>query len=221
LTAPTARNGQDVSHVIFDMDGTLVDNLELIIRSFNYAVAKFVGREFSKEEVLCRFGPTLEMMVAETVPKEDGRTAIARYHKYYGAFFHEYGRVYPGITELITALRQVSIVTSVCTGSDRRMTQTTLELSGLQNMFSAIVTADDVREEKPDPEGLILTMQLVNAPAAQTIYLGDAARDIEASKRAGIASAAVLWGVGKEAALRAQEPDYVFDSPLDALRQLT
>ena len=210
-----------MSHVIFDMDGTLADNLELIVRSFNYAVAKFVGREFSREEVFSRFGPTLEKMVADTVPKEDGKTAIARYHEHYRSFFHDYAHVYPGITELITALRRVNIITSVCTGSDRTMTQTTLERSGLQNMFSAIVTADDVTEEKPDPEGLILTMQLVNAPAAQTIYLGDAARDIEASKRAGIASAAVLWGFGKEATLRAQEPDYVFDSPFDALNQFT
>lgn len=215
------HNGQNVSHVIFDMDGTLVDNLELIVRSFNYAVTKFVGREFSKGEVFARFGPTLEKMVAGAVPKEDSKRAIARYHEHYREFFHKYARTYPGIIELITALRRANLITSVCTGSDRTMTQTTLGLSGLQNMFSAIVTADDVREEKPNPEGLILTMHLVNAPAAQTIYIGDAARDIEASKRAGIASAAVLWGVGKEAALRAQEPDYVFDSPLDALRQLT
>jgi AHBA synthesis associated protein len=100
------------------------------------------------------------------------------------------------------------------------MTQTTLEESGLQRMFSAVVTADDVTKQKPDPTGLILTMHLVNVPAARTIYLGDAVRDIEASKRAGITSAAVLWGFGKEETLRAQEPDYVFGSPLDALRIL-
>lgn len=221
LTARTDRNGQNVSHVIFDMDGTLADNLELIVRSFNYAVTELVRKEFSREEVFSRFGPTLEKMVTDTVPKENGRTAIARYHEYYRARFHQFARVCPGITELITALRRVNILVSVCTGSDRRMTQTTLEQLGLQSMFSAIVTADDVKEEKPDPAGLILTMQLVNAPAAQTVYLGDAARDIEASKRAGIASAAVLWGFGSETALRAQEPDYVFDSPFDALRQLT
>jgi len=210
-----------VSHVIFDMDGTLVDNLELIVRSFNYAVARFVGREFSKGEVFARFGPTLEKMVAGIVPKEDGKRAIARYHEHYRKFFHEYARTCPGIIELITALRRANLITSVCTGSDRRMTETTLEKSGLRNLFSTVVTADDVSREKPDPAGLILTMQLARTQPTQTIYLGDAARDIEASKRAGIASAAVLWGFGKEATLRTQAPDYVFDSPLEALRQFT
>ena len=210
-----------MSHVIFDMDGTLVDNLELIVKSFNYAVARFVGREFSKAEVYARFGPTLERMVADTAPKKDRTAAIARYHEHYREFFHEYARAYPGITELITALRRAKIITSVCTGSDRRMTHTTLEQLGLKSLFAAVVTADDVREEKPDPAGLVLTMELAKTPPTQTIYLGDAARDIEASKRAGIASAAVLWGFGKEATLRAQAPDYVFDSPFDALRQLT
>ncbi len=217
----TNHNGQNVSHVIFDMDGTLVDNLELIVRSFNHAVAKFVGREFSKEEVYTRFGPTLERMVADTVSKEDSIEAIVRYHEYYREFFHEYAHAYPGITELITALRRANVITSVCTGSDRRMTDTTLERSGLRSLFSTVVTADDVREEKPDPAGLILTMKLARTPPAQTVYLGDATRDIEASKRAGIASAAALWGFGKERMLRTQEPDYVFDSPFDALRQLT
>ncbi len=209
-----------MSHVIFDMDGTLVDNLELIVRSFNYAVAELVGREFSRQEVFSRFGPTLEEIVEDTVPIEYGRSAVARYHEHYRKSFHKYARVYPGITELITGLKQVDIAVSVCTGSDQRMTQTTLKESGLQRMFSAVVTADDVKEQKPDPGGLILTMHLANAPAAQTVYLGDAVRDIEASKRAGIISAAVLWGFGKEETLRAQEPDYVFDSPLDALRIL-
>jgi HAD superfamily hydrolase (TIGR01509 family) len=202
------------------MDGTLVDNLELIVRSFNHAVAELVGREFSRQEVFSRFGPTLEEIVEDTVPVDCCRSAVARYHAHYRKFFHKYAHVYPGITELITGLKQVDIAVSVCTGSDQRMTQTTLEESGLQRMFSAVVTADDVREQKPDPGGLILTMRLVNAPAARTICLGDAPRDIEASKRAGIISAAVLWGFGKEETLRAQEPDYVFGSPFDALRIL-
>lgn len=202
------------------MDGTLVDNLELIVRSFNYAVSGFVGREFSRQEVISHFGPTLEKMVKDTVPTEQSGSAVARYHEHYHTFFHNYARVYPGITELITGLKQVDIAASVCTGSDRRMTQITLEESGLQRMFSAVVTADDVEEQKPDPGGLILTMRLVKAPAAQTIYLGDAARDIQASKRAGISSGAVLWGFGKEETLRAQKPDYVFGSPFDALRLL-
>ena len=91
------------------MDGTLVDNLELIVRSFNYAVGGFVGREFSRQEVFSRFGPTLEKMVEDTVPAEHSGSAVARYHEHYHNFFHKYARVYPGITELITGLKQVDI----------------------------------------------------------------------------------------------------------------
>lgn len=211
-----------MSHVIFDMDGTLVDNLDLIVRAFNYAVSKFVGREFSKQEVYsCFGGPTLEQIVEATVPNGHGRVAVERYHVFYGKFFHEYARMYHGIYGLIRALQRVGIGTSVCTGSSRRMTQTTLKKLGLRSVFPVIVTADDVEEQKPDPEGLVLTMQLAKSRSDQTVYLGDAVRDIEASWNAGVASAAVLWGFSAEAKLKALKPDFVFTDPLDAVRKLT
>ena len=127
-------------------------------------------------------------MVAAIVPKEDDKRAIARYHKHYREFFHEYARTYPGIIELITALRRAN--TSICTGSDRKMTDTTLEKSGLRTMFSTVVTADDATREKLDRFDFDSSTQ-----PTQTIYIGNAARDIKGSKKTGIASAAVLWGL--------------------------
>ena len=129
--------------------------------------------------------------------------------------------MYRGITDLLNGLQRAGIGVSVCTGSDRRMTQTTLEESGLHYMFPVIVTADDFEGQKPDPEGLYLAMKLARVRVDEAVYLGDSARDIEASRNAGIASAAALWGFENEATLRAQEPNYVFVNPFDALRQLT
>ena len=67
LRASGSHAKERVSHVIFDMDGTLVDNLDLIVKSFNYAVAEFVGKEFSNIEMYARFGPTLEHLVEDAV----------------------------------------------------------------------------------------------------------------------------------------------------------
>jgi phosphoglycolate phosphatase-like HAD superfamily hydrolase len=83
------------------------------------------------------------------------------------------------------------------------------------------VTADDVSRLKPDPEGLLKATALMGARSDLAVYLGDSARDIEASRRAGIISAAVLWGFGDGDKLRAEGPDFVFKDPADALTQLT
>lgn len=214
------RKGE-VGYAIFDLDGTLVDNLDLIVKSFNYATGEFVGREFSRTEVYSRFGPTLEQMVADTVPKQNASGAVKRYHEYYKRFFRRYARVYPGIPTLVSGLQSAGVVVSVCTASDARMTKTTLDESGIRDMFSVLVTADDVSRLKPDPEGLLKATVLMGGRTDLAVYLGDSVRDIEASRRAEIHSAAVLWGFGDGDELRAQGPDFVFRDPAEALTQLT
>ena len=209
-----------VAHVIFDVDGTLVDNLDLIVKSFNLAVAESASREFSKEEAYALFGPTLEEMIADIVPSGNVKVAIERYHAHYKKHFHSFARTYPGINQLIASPQSAGIEISICTGSSQRMTQTTLAESGLRDRFSNVVTADDVSHQKPDPEGLIMAVQMMKAHADQTVYLGDSARDIEASRRAGIGSAAALWGFGTESKLRALRPDFVFRDTSDAVRLL-
>jgi HAD superfamily hydrolase (TIGR01549 family) len=209
-----------IGHVIFDVDGTLVDNLDLIVKSFNIAVRDIMGRTFSRNEVHSSFGPTLEEMIERTVPHEKAKDAIQRYHSFYKKNFHRYARIYPGINELVSGLREASIRVSVYTGSDARMTKTTLEESDLRDRFTVVVTADDVRRQKPDPEGLIKAIASMGADAGQSIYLGDAVRDIEASRRAGIRSAAALWGFTNRRDLKANRPDFAFTNPREALDYL-
>jgi len=217
----TEKHSHDIGCVIFDVDGTLVDNLELIVRSFNYAVEDLVSRSFSQKEVYARFGPTLEQMIEEIVSERNVDDAVQRYHAHYRKHFHQYARVYPGIPSLISGLRNICMNVGIYTGSDARMTKTTLDESGLRAAFSVIVTADDVREPKPDPEGLIKAMFMLQAKPEHTLYLGDAVRDVEASKRAGAISAAALWGFGDEKKLRAVHPNYAFSDAAEVLDQLS
>ena len=100
------------------------------------------------------------------------------------------------------------------------MTNTTLELTGLRQRFPVVVTADDVRRGKPDPEGLIRVLDLMHATRDGALYLGDALRDIQAAKRASIWSAAALWGFGEPTALKNSGPDFAFEKPLDVIQLL-
>jgi len=210
-----------ICDVIFDMDGTLVDNMELIVRSLNFAVSDIVGRSFSRKEAYSLFGPTLEEIIVSLVPSTEGENCVRKYHRYYRENFNKLASVYAGIPALLTHLQSAGIGTAVYTGSDGRMTKTTLELTGLQKHFAVVVTADEVKKQKPDPEGLIRTLDSMHGKREATLYLGDAVRDVEAAKRASMVSAAALWGFGDPATLRASKPDFAFDEPLDALPQLT
>lgn len=221
---PKTRNitsRRRIESVIFDVDGTLVSNMKLIVSSFNYAVEPFVGRRYSPVEVYSMFGPTLEQMIEEAVPPEKAKHAVQRYQAHYRRYFHQYARPYSGIRTLISGLRRAGIIVGIFTGSDARMTQTTLEKTGLRNMFSVVVTADDVVEPKPDPEGIVRAIDLMEAEVNKTVYFGDEVHDIEASKRAGVLSAAALWGYGDAEQLRSHQPNFAFNDANGALHQLT
>jgi pyrophosphatase PpaX len=202
--------------VIFDMDGTLVDTFTLILASYGYAVAGCLPKELNAPDVPSLSGYTLKDALAKSVPSDQIELASDRYHDYFARRFARRNRTYPGIRKLLVSLHQARVMLSVFTGASRRSAQIALQLSGLGLFFHSIVTADDVRRPKPDPEGLHKAMDLLAATDDQTIYVGDDPNDIVASRRAGINAAAALWGSRKRDQLETLRPDFLFNDPSDA-----
>jgi HAD superfamily hydrolase (TIGR01509 family) len=215
-TRPAEAPLRRFSYAILDVDGTLVDNLDLIVDSFNVAVSDYAGKKFTNAEAYARFGPTLEKMIADIVPSRKLEDAIERYYEHYERHFDAMARPYPGVENLLDAMEKAGLRVSACTGSSLRMTEITLGRSRLRNAFSTIITADDVTSPKPDPEGILLAVRRMRADTVSTISLGDSARDIVASRRAGVRSAAALWGFGGEDKLKAAMPHYAFKTPSEA-----
>jgi pyrophosphatase PpaX len=209
-----------IACVIFDIDGTLVDDLNLIVASYNYAVSEILGKRLEAEEASALFGPTMDKVMAETLPREHVAMAIGRYHEYYRTHFHEHARTYAGILQMLGALQRAGKKLAVFTGAGEQIAKATLELSGLSSFFLTIATGDDVKKPKPDPEGLHLVMNTIGASADGTCYIGDSPVDIEASKKAGIQSGAALWGSREPNEVKAMKPDFIIVDPAQAVEIL-
>ena len=201
--------------VIFDMDGTLVDTFTLILASYGYAVAGCFSTQLKAPDLPSLSGYTLKDALAKSVPSDQIEMASDRYHEYFARRFARRTRTYPGIRKLLISLRQAGVMLGVFTGASRKSAQTALQLSGLDPFFHSIVTADDVSQPKPDPEGLHKAMNQLGASDDQTIYVGDDPDDIVASRRAGINAAAALWGSRKRDQLEALRPDFLLNDPSD------
>lgn len=204
-----------LSFVIFDTDGTLVEDLDLIVAAYNYAVSEYLEREFGVEEVSALFGPPMSKIVAKAVAPEFLDVAVKKYHEYYSVHFHERARSYPGVRKMLTSLKEASYRLGVLTGAGREAARITLEKSRLSEFFDAIVTGDDVTQPKPDPEGLGLAINLMKAFPERTVCIGDSPLDIQASRRFGIRSGAALWGSRNIEEIRALKPDFIFNRPSD------
>jgi phosphoglycolate phosphatase-like HAD superfamily hydrolase len=88
---------------------------------------------------------------------------------------------------------------------------------GMREHFEVVVTASDTTEHKPSPAPLLLCLERFGAPAEGSLYVGDSPFDIEAGRAAGMATAAVAWGVFGREALLAARPDHWLDRPAELL----
>jgi len=198
------------------MDGTLVDTFRLITDAYNFAAEDFLTKRLTMREVLTTPGRTLNDVLAENIPATHMEEAVNRYYRYFESNFHSRTKVFPGIRNLLVTMKRKGIKLAVFTGAPRRTAQMVLGKSELENYFLRVVTADDVIQPKPNPEGLQVAMNAIGADPNKTIYVGDHPDDILASREARIKTAAALWGSKLPRELQALSPDFIFKDPSDA-----
>jgi len=200
--------------VLFDLDGTVVDTVELIVESFRHATRTVLGRELPDEHILAGVGrPLRTQMERLSAARADELYDV--YREYNHRRHDELIRGYEGIDDVLRELRAAGRRLGIVTSKSRDTTHMAFRALGLAGHFDAVVTASDTTEHKPAPEPLLLCMEMLGAGSARAIYVGDSPYDVQAGAAAGMATAAVAWGVfGREALLEAR-PDFWLARPRD------
>lgn len=195
--------------VLFDLDGTLLDSVALILASYHYTLARHGITPPPDEAILAGLGTPLEVGLAQWV---DDREEVARMVETYRAHNLELHdsmvRPYPGVSEVVLTLRERGTRLAVVTSKRREGTLRGLGSLGLSDCFDALVCADDVERAKPHPEPVLSALaRLGGVDPARAIFVGDSTHDIESGRAAGVRTAAVLWGACTRAALEPSRPD--------------
>jgi pyrophosphatase PpaX len=202
--------------VVFDLDGTVVDTVELIVESFRYATTTVMGEVLADEVILAGVGRPLYAQM-ERLSADHAQELYDVYREYNHRRHDELIRGYEGIDEVLGTLKAAGRRTGIVTSKGRDTTAMAFRAVGLEAHFDVVVTATDTTEHKPSPVPLLLCLERLGATAAGAIYVGDSPFDIEAGAAAGMATAAVAWGVFGRDALLAAGPDFWLDAPRDLL----
>lgn len=202
--------------VVFDLDGTVVDTVELIVESFRYATRTVLGEVLPDEVITAGVGQPL-MGQMERLSAEHARELYDVYREYNHRRHDELIRGYEGVAEVLGGLKAAGRRLGIVTSKSRDTTAMAFRAVGLREHFDVVVTASDTSEHKPSPVPLRLCLERLEAAADGALYVGDSPVDIEAGRAAGMATAAVAWGVFGKAALLATAPDYWLDEPRELL----
>lgn len=198
--------------VLFDLDGTLLDSIALILESYRHTLIEHGLEPQPDEVVLAGLGTPLEAQLALWAPRSEVPAMVETYVEHNLAIHDRLVRPYPGITEIVHTLRARGTKLAIVTSKRRRGTAKGLAALGLSESFDVWVCADDVARPKPDPEPVhaALTALSVEDPA-RALFVGDAIHDVRSGQAAGVRTAAVLWGAGTRAELEPSAPDHLLE----------
>jgi pyrophosphatase PpaX len=198
--------------VIFDLDGTVVDTVELIRDSFRYTVKKVLGRELPESVMLAGVGQPL-MPQMQALSPEHAQELYDVYREYNHRRHDELIKPYDGMQAALAQLRAAGRRLGIVTSKSRDMTAMAFRSVGMRDLFGEVVTATDSSAHKPSPEPVLLCVEKLGGVPAEAIFIGDAPVDIVAGTAAGLATAAVTWGLFSRDELVAANPTFVLDSP--------
>jgi pyrophosphatase PpaX len=202
--------------VVFDLDGTVVDTVKLIVESFRFATRTVLEEELPDAVILAGVGQPL-MAQMRRLSETHAQALYDTYREYNHRRHDELIRGYEGVSEMLDALRAAGRRLGIVTSKSADTTQMAFRAVGLREHFEVVVTASDTTEHKPSPAPLLLCLERFGAAAEGSLYVGDSPFDIEAGRAAGMATAAVAWGVFGRDELLAARPDHWLDRPDELL----
>lgn len=183
--------------VLFDLDGTLVDtapDMVAVLQAMQQAndVAP-IDYESGRAQVsngaigLLSVGfPDIEVSFGDELHLD--------YLERYAQAVCRDSRVFAGLESLLDRLDDAGCPWGVVTNKPEHLTQPLLEALDLAGRAACIVSGDSLPVRKPDPAPLLLACDIAGVDAYRSIYIGDAARDIEAGLRAGMGTVAASYG---------------------------
>ena len=194
--------------LLFDLDGTLIDSIELLLQCAEFA---FAGRTRAptRAQWTAGIGTPLRTQLAEWSDSEvDTDALVARYRAHQDVHLERMTSAFPGVIDALTWARANGHAIGLVTSKGRAMTARSLACVGLADAFDTIVTYEETTRHKPLGDPVLLALDRLALPPTRALYVGDSTHDMHAGRAAGTATAAAQWGPFSRAELETAHPDY-------------
>ena len=206
--------------VIFDLDGTLLDTLDDLTASVNFALERFGLPQRKKEEVRAFVGNGIAKLMERAIgyAHPQYEEILQTFREHYGAHCKDQTKEYEGITALLKNLKARGVQTAVVSN------KADFAVKKLAKEYFSTLLGEAVGEneaagiaKKPAPDSLLAVMKKLNAKGEETVYVGDSEVDIQTAKNAGVDCISVTWGFKDEVFLRENDAKTLVKKPFEIL----
>lgn len=202
-------------HIVFDIDGTLIDTEYAILHSLQETIRALSGREIPCSELKFALGIT-GTDALEKLEIKDISYAIELWNKNM-CKYTDTMKVFDGITGLLKKLLSLDYEIGIVTSKTREEFAHDFCLSEISHYFKTIICADDTQEHKPNAAPLLKYMELAKTDHSKVLYIGDSKYDSKCAENAGIDFALAVWGSHSNHI----KADYFLERPADLLSAIT
>lgn len=204
-----------IDTIIFDLDGTLLNTLDDLKDSVNYALAKQNFPLRSLNEIRSFVGNGIRLLMERSVPENTNpeifEACFADFCDYYKAHMEDKTVPYDGINAMLANIKAEGFKTAVVTNKAdfaaqdlcKRMFGDTIDL---------VVGSSDDRPNKPAPDGVYYAFEKLGSKRENSVFVGDSDTDILTANNAGIPSIGVLWGFRDRATVENAGAKYIAES---------
>lgn len=211
---------QKIDTVLFDLDGTLIDSNEVIIKSFEETMKHYLPEKlFTREELVDMIGPPLKetFQIVSEDPKII-KEMIAFYRKVYIEMEFDYITSYPNTIEMLAALKKEGFNLGIVTTKFKESAMPSIKHYGLDQYITSYCFLDDVKEHKPHPEPIFYALKQFKHYRG-VLMVGDNTSDIMAGRNATCMTCGVEWSIKKKL-IKALNPDFWIDDYSELITKL-
>jgi phosphoglycolate phosphatase len=202
----------NIDSLIFDLDGTLIDSKEDIVKTVNFTLSQLGLNQKKPAEIISFIGTGADDLVKKSLGKENSHLfdkAVLIFKDFFKEHFLKENKLYPYAEEILEYFKHKNMY--IVTNREKDTAEAALNNSGIYNYFKGIIGGEDVSCRKPSscPLNKIIKSGL---DRNKTIIIGDMDLDILSGKEAGILTCAAAYGIGERKDLLKAKPDYIIES---------
>lgn len=205
-----------IKAVLFDLDGTLINSNDLILKSFKHTFKSILNLELSDEEISLNFGKPLQE-IFKNYDSEKIEEMINTYRKINLELHDKECKEFLGVKEMLKALKNKGIKIGVVTSKKKDMAERGAKLMGIFDYFDVFITPECTKKHKPYGEPVLKACEILGVSPNEALMVGDSPYDILAGKNAKTKTCGVNYTALPIEKLKESKADFYIDKPSEIL----